>query len=688
MQPLGSPETYSITLTCSLRDLELEAGEEVTIPVLVTNQSPVKLDSDPPHGIFLSYEWVTGDGRTCPDSVYSTAFRPPLGSGETRRVMLRVATPDSVGSYILRIILVQVACSEVIDLFLTGVTVTAIQRRPDAILFRKAMESGDFSRALEHYRRDRVYFGVSAMDEDVSLCRIKTVRDWCTSQSLPYTVLKETGDWSMTPPYRPGRAGPVKYDGRAMLPELYVGEVHDAVVIGGHTPVFLDDRVALIDDNAPKEIRYEDGIVSFEVLEGLLARFWKNPGEHQIPEIREGIFLCGHNAVNYFHWMIQFMPLFWIIDQCPEYDRMPLIISSAVPEKFLAVIRALDTRNREIIPVEYGVRYRVHKLVIPSQFSSSYAGGEIVSPDGVKFLREKLGVNGSPKERKTGRRLYIQRKDPQYRRLLNEHEIEALFRRYGFEFFEPSRISLQEQIQLFSSADILAGPHGAGWTNLLFAPSHARGLMLLGERESRLYSNLAYIIGQDLIHIHGECTREQEIHYQFHCDFVVNVEEIEFALDAVCGEPDECGVKQPSSNRGVSRRLFSGYLPQLNGSTKFNIDLINSTRPGDDAVKITTSLEKKLIIQGWAVDSAGSAPSAAVFITFDTGQEYRAYYGLSRPDVAEHFGDTGFTHTGFISIITIRDLPAGSVSFGIKIVSNDQKGYYYPDERFSFYIVH
>lgn len=690
MEPLGTPAKESIRLACPLRDLDLEAGEEITIPVLVINKSAEKLDSDPPNGIFLSYHWLSENGWTYPDPVYSTTLRSPLGLRETRRVMLRIAAPKMEGHYNLRVFLVQLGCFEITGISLTGITVTSTQPRANAVLFKKAMKSGNFSKALEYYRKDREYFGVSSMDEDVSICRIETVKEWCRSQSLPYIVLKEANDWPMSPPYRPGRAKPIKYDERVTLPELYVGEVHDAVVIGGHIPILIDDRVALIDENTP-EIRYEDEIVSFEILGGLLVRFWENHGEKKSLDIEEGIFLCGHHGVNYFHWMIEIMPMFWAIDQCPEYDMMPLIIGSEVPEKFLAVIQALDSQKREIIPIEYGVRYTVHRLVIPSQFSYSFSKrgivSQIVSPVGVKFLKEKLGIRESPGRRKPAKRLYIQRKDPHYRKLLNEHEILAIFERYGFEFFEPAQLSISEQIDLFSSAEILAGPHGAGWTNMIFAPSNARGLMLLGAKESRLYSTIAQIIGHDLIHIHGECVREQTTYYQFHCDFVANVEEIEFVLDAVCGRPDEYGDEENPSNRDVWRRLFTGYLPQMSGSTGFGVDQINSTRTGGDKVEIKISFEKKLIIQGWAVDSAASATAAAVFVTFDTGLEYRAYYSLPRPDVAEHFGDSRLFYSGFISIIPIEDL-AGCKSFRIKIVSCDQKGYYYPNERFSFSLVH
>lgn len=686
MEPLNSRAKETIKLDCFCHDLILKVGEEFAIPVLVINECSEKIDSDPPNGIFLSYCWLSFNGGIYPDAVYSTGLKPPIGPGDTRRVLLKVSTPKIEGEYILRIILSQIGCFEITGISLSGITVLSTQRRPEAILFNEALKSGNYRKALEYYLKDREYLGIDNKDENVVICKIKTVKKWCHSESLPYKVLKESSEWPLSPPYQPGRSSPIKYLENVTLPELYIAEVHDAIVTGGIIPILIGDEVALIDDEAP-EIKYGDEIVSYEISpESILIRFRNHQGEGDIPDIEKGIFLCGPWGYNYFHWLIEIIPKFWVCNQCPEYNMMPLIISKEVPTKFLDIIQTFDTQKRDIIFVDYGVRYRVHKLVIPSQFFCSNVQKQIVSPLGVKYLKEKLRREETVGFRESGKRLYIQRRDPLYRKLLNEHEISALFERYDFKFIEPAQLSIPEQISLFSKAEILAGPHGAGWTNMIFTPPSAKGIMLLGDKKSQLYSNIAQIIGLDLVHIHGECVREQTIDSQFHCDFLVDVEEIEFSLNAVCGGSDDYNDKKIQTNRNNSTRLFTGNLPQLAGSTAFGVDLINNTRIWKNNVEIKISLEKKVVIQGWAVDSEVNAPAGAVFVTFDTGLEYRAYYSISRPDVAEHFGDSNLLHTGFVSIIPLECL-AGCKAFGIKIVSNDREGYYYPAERFSFSFV-
>ncbi|MEO6394348.1 MAG: glycosyltransferase family 61 protein [Devosia sp.] len=74
-------------------------------------------------------------------------------------------------------------------------------------------------------------------------------------------------------------------------------------------------------------------------------------------------------------------------------------------------------------------------------------------------------------------RVYLSRSRIAARKLLNELEIEALFRRYGFEIVHPELLSIPDQIQLVKNAHIVAGPAGSGMHHLLFAPPTTKALI-------------------------------------------------------------------------------------------------------------------------------------------------------------------------------------------------------------------
>jgi len=76
----------------------------------------------------------------------------------------------------------------------------------------------------------------------------------------------------------------------------------------------------------------------------------------------------------------------------------------------------------------------------------------------------------APKSAFAGRRVYISRADTRNRPLTNEAALREEFESRGYATITAGALSAQEQIALFRDAALIAGPHGAAMTNLLFAP--------------------------------------------------------------------------------------------------------------------------------------------------------------------------------------------------------------------------
>lgn len=91
----------------------------------------------------------------------------------------------------------------------------------------------------------------------------------------------------------------------------------------------------------------------------------------------------------------------------------------------------------------------------------------------LSYVRSKLHALGK-KHRGTGRRVYISRKDGRStsfgRTIHNENEVLDLLLGFGLEESVVGELTVTEQLQRFSSATVFVGVHGAGLTNMLFAP--------------------------------------------------------------------------------------------------------------------------------------------------------------------------------------------------------------------------
>lgn len=64
--------------------------------------------------------------------------------------------------------------------------------------------------------------------------------------------------------------------------------------------------------------------------------------------------------------------------------------------------------------------------------------------------------------------VYISRSRSSQRKLLNEVELEGIFRGKGFAVVFLESLTLNEQIKIFRRAKVIVAPHGAGLTNLVF----------------------------------------------------------------------------------------------------------------------------------------------------------------------------------------------------------------------------
>jgi capsular polysaccharide biosynthesis protein len=176
-------------------------------------------------------------------------------------------------------------------------------------------------------------------------------------------------------------------------------------------------------------------------------------------------------AYNYYHWMFDVLPRIAIL------RRSKVAFSSIFASRRLPFqVRALQMAEIDLAQVidadsQDNVLCEVDQLIVPS------LPGEIGVPTqfSVDWLRDTFAsclADIAP-----ARRFYVTRNDAGLRRVLNETAVVAAIGRFGFELVNLSRLSLDDQVRLFSEADIVTGPHGAGLSNPAFMSDTSRGVI-------------------------------------------------------------------------------------------------------------------------------------------------------------------------------------------------------------------
>ena len=178
------------------------------------------------------------------------------------------------------------------------------------------------------------------------------------------------------------------------------------------------------------------------------------------------ITLTSRYQWNYFHWLFDVLPRVNLAKMAGVGAAMYYVEYSHSFQK--ESLDLLGIRADAVIEAGQNPTIQASTLFIPS-YPEATTG---IPPWSCRFLRSSLLVECQRRNprlaRSQGRRIYISRRDAKMRRLTNERDLIDLLAHYGFAVLESRGMSMAEQIQAFAEANVIIGPHGAGFANIVF----------------------------------------------------------------------------------------------------------------------------------------------------------------------------------------------------------------------------
>jgi capsular polysaccharide biosynthesis protein len=180
---------------------------------------------------------------------------------------------------------------------------------------------------------------------------------------------------------------------------------------------------------------------------------------------RECIFVGGDE--NYSHWLFRNLLKLVSLDRDGVLHVLPWLLNEDLKPYQLEYLDMLGVPPPQRILVRRGQVVKCDALRVPALLTHP-----ATIRHGIDWIRDRLREHLTPPER-ANERLYFSRADAGSRHIVNEAALFAALERYGFRMITPGRMSVTEQIRAFSSASIVVGAHGAGMTNIVFAPPHA-----------------------------------------------------------------------------------------------------------------------------------------------------------------------------------------------------------------------
>lgn len=211
--------------------------------------------------------------------------------------------------------------------------------------------------------------------------------------------------------------------------------------------VLLEPRQGLVYDHNGRLLK-ESSCWSSEKI---FASFpWRPRYISRLKELDHAIFITSN---SYWHWLIEDLATTILsIDTDPN---SPILVASNPPKY---VLDFLDLQNRRVIFLDRPIRLKSLVMVEKRQDSGWPHPRDIEILIAYKPFQEARDPSDPVKK------IYISRRYSK-RSPKNENQIEEYFASIGFQIVELEKLNLLEEIELISSAKVLAGIHGAGLAN-------------------------------------------------------------------------------------------------------------------------------------------------------------------------------------------------------------------------------
>ena len=315
------------------------------------------------------------------------------------------------------------------------------------------------------------------------------------------------------------------------FPEIYITTLKNFTVIGSSKLIF-NERMLLYDDLFDPNLdlmpeEYQKRLF-FSKKKSLAHLNFKKENPTIIPK---GIAFTDALSHNYAHFLTEILPKIAIYFKGSPDFSVKVIIDLCLHENILQAMEMVVGSNLEVIGLEPNEVVFVRSLRVMSTCGSvpfeprpgtfeiaGHSHGEFSSL-ALMYMRNLIQskISYIPKAGVV-LKLYIKR-TASNRNLLNITEVEDMLLKNGFITIIPEAMSFIEQVKIFSNADIVLGPAGAAFANIIFCKPEAKIIILAPETQNLPYGywqKIACAVGCQVSYMLGKPLRENDVHSDYY----------------------------------------------------------------------------------------------------------------------------------------------------------------------------
>ena len=233
------------------------------------------------------------------------------------------------------------------------------------------------------------------------------------------------------------------------------------------------------------------------------------------------------------HFIIQCLPRVKIVRDLG--DTACLLVSDGLRPKQLEMLAILGFPAERLIPVHDHALVQARRILLPRAWRLAFTSY-------TASIYDEIVAHFPTRDPGPARRVLISRESRKtWRNLLNYETVrEMLTSDYGFVEVSPEKMTLAEEVALYSDAEIVVGAEGAGLYGAVFSRPGARYISI-GDEDyiMPILGTLAAVRGLSVGYVFGESMREDSDlarRLPFgHADFVVDPIRVRAAVEAAIG---------------------------------------------------------------------------------------------------------------------------------------------------------
>ncbi|MUL38122.1 glycosyltransferase family 61 protein [Gloeocapsopsis dulcis] len=284
--------------------------------------------------------------------------------------------------------------------------------------------------------------------------------------------------------------------GTFTLEKPFVFEAINAELVGSQAIGFDQDKNLIQETVIGKNSKSLNTLISRLSTRTLLSQKIPSFGSQQDTVYS----LVNHFSGGYYHWITDSLCRLEGVEYYQQQTgRKPLLLIGTDPPKWkIESLKLLGYEPEDCILWDKS-RMRVKRLIVPS-FRRE---GNLLSPLACQWLRQQM-MSNLPDVDSTNisfsSRIYIKRTQKMGRNVINEDELMAALAPFGFVSYTLEDMSFSDKVRLFSQAEIVVAPHGAGLVNTIFSPQNLIVIDIFG-----LYGTPCFLVLAKALGFHYGC---------------------------------------------------------------------------------------------------------------------------------------------------------------------------------------